>query len=428
MFRTAALVLALAAVPARAQTAPDFSAITALLQDSLAQVGGGEFLLLQHGRVLYRASFAGWDSTRAVPIASASKWLSGTLVMALVADGTLSLDDTVGRWLPDAPEDKRAITLRQLVTHTSGLPGQGGGGCLEDRATTLDACARAALGGPMQSAPGTAFRYGGLSMQVAGRIAEVAAGQPFNELFAARVASPLGLTQTDFGPGLNPRVAGGARSTAAEYARVLQALVDGGGPILTLAAVDAMLADQTDGAPIAYSPYQSLSRLAGDPELAETRYGVGVWRETADLGAGGGLEAASPGAFGFSPWIDRSRGIVAVLAVQNRLGAVFPTYLRLKAIVRDALGQPTDRAETPPAAPDLSVWPNPVRHGLVVSVQGAAPGTIRLVDALGRDVVVRRVAGPGAYRIDVGGLAPGAYAVVLDRPDWREARRVTVIR
>lgn len=423
MLRAAALVLFLA-LPAsgRAQSTPDFSAVTALLQDSLAQFGGGEFLLRQHGETLYRASFAGWDSTAAVPIASASKWLSGTLVMSLVADGTLSLDDTVGDWLPDAPPNKRAITVRQLFAHTSGLPPLDVGGCLDDRTTTLAACAQAILDGPLRSPPGQAFRYGGLSMQVAGRIAEVAAGEPFGALFEARVAEPLGLTRTGFGAGDNPRVAGGAASTAGDYARVLQMLADGGATVLAPTAVDTMLADQTRGAEIVYSPYQQY----GDPDLVATRYGVGVWRErVADDGTL--LEAASQGALGFSPWLDRANGIVAVLAVQDDLPALYPTYLRLKALVRDALGVQTASEGAPPAGRRLAAWPNPARHRLTVEMPLDA-GTACLTDAVGRRVRCANVPPSGRLTFDVGTLAPGAYAVRATGGGQEASARVVVVR
>ena len=425
-----ALVALLAATPTRAQAPPDFSAVTALLQDSLGRFGGGEFMLMQHGRTLYRASFAGWDSTQAVPIASASKWLSGTVVMALVADGTLSLDDTVGRWLPDAPPDKRPITLRQLFAHTSGMPGLDLGGCLDDRTTTLDACARSLLALPLRGAPGEGFRYGGLSMQIAGRMAEVAAGQSFNALFASRVAGPLGLTRTDFGPGDNPRVAGGANSTAAEYARVLQTVLDGGGTLLTPAAVEAMLADQTQGAEIVFTPYTSIARQVGDPSLAEIRYGVGVWRERVEPATGADLEVASQGAGGFSPWLDRPRGLVAVLAVDSDLEAIYPTYLRLKALVRDAVGMPSTAGAGPEGpALALRVAPVPARDRLRIQVDAPAPGRLRLVDTRGRDVIRRDVpAGASAVELSLAGLAPGVYALHVAAGGRVGVGRVVVVR
>jgi CubicO group peptidase (beta-lactamase class C family) len=276
-----------------------------------------------------------------VPIASASKWLSGAVIAALVGDGTLSLDETVGARLPAAPADKRAITVRQLYAHTSGLPGsedgEGGGlettGCLAERATTLAACAAEVLAMPLDAAPGTAFSYGGASMTVAARLAEVATGSAWAALFDARVRAPLDLTATTFGASANPRVSGGAVSTGREYARFLQMLLgDGayrGRRVLPAAAVAAMEADQTRGARIAYSPHRRYG--AGD-----VRYGIGVWRDRV-APDGRALQVSSQGAFGFSPWIDRERGVAAVFVVQDALPRVYGDVAELQRLVREAV-------------------------------------------------------------------------------------------
>ncbi|MYS78015.1 serine hydrolase, partial [Streptomyces sp. SID5926] len=60
-----------------------------------------------------------WD------LASVTKPIAGLVVMALVERGALGLDDTVGAYLPDYRDgDKAELTVRQLLTHTSGIPGQ----------------------------------------------------------------------------------------------------------------------------------------------------------------------------------------------------------------------------------------------------------------------------------------------------------------
>ena len=55
-------------------------------------------------------------------LASVAKAFSGAAALAVVARGQLSLDDTIGRWLPDLPTPWSAVTLRQLLGHTSGIP------------------------------------------------------------------------------------------------------------------------------------------------------------------------------------------------------------------------------------------------------------------------------------------------------------------
>lgn len=302
---------------------------------------GAALLVVTADSVLLARGFGEIGPDTPVPIASASKWPSGMLVMSLVGDGTLSLDDSVGRWLPDAPADKHAITLRQLFSHTSGLPGNdvGGGvdmdGCLADRATTLAACADAILQLPLAAAPGAEFRYGGVSMQVAGRMAEVAAGRSWGQLFEERLSTPLGLTATTPGRGANPRVAGGVVSTGRDYARLLQMALAGGTwqgqRVLPAAAVAEMERDQTRGAGIVFSPHL---RYGND----DVRYGMGVWRDRV-APDGRALQVSSPGAFGFSPWIDRERGIAGVFVARDALPRLYDTVEETQRLVREAVDE-----------------------------------------------------------------------------------------
>ncbi|HEY1068193.1 MAG TPA: serine hydrolase domain-containing protein, partial [Pirellulales bacterium] len=154
------------------------------------------------------------------------------------------------------------------------------------------------------------FSYGGLSMQVAGAVAEVATGEQFIDLFAERIAEPLGMANTSFviASDTNPRVAGGVESTASDYSRFMDMLAnDGvdrvtGTRILTSAAVNEMLTRQTnDGQPIANSPADN------------NYYGVGVWVNQLTQ-AGPPVEALAAGARGFHSWIDQQNDLVFTFA------------------------------------------------------------------------------------------------------------------
>src|SRR5450759_1536934 len=117
--------------------------------------------------------------------------------MSVVDEGRLSLDDHVIKYIPSFSGDKSSITIRQLLSHTSGLPADSGlssSGCLSDRFTTLATCADKIAAGPLIAAPGTEFNYGGVSMQVAGRVAEIVEARPWEEIFQQRIARPLALT------------------------------------------------------------------------------------------------------------------------------------------------------------------------------------------------------------------------------------------
>lgn len=256
--------------------------------------------------------------------------------MTLVDEGKLSLDDTVSKYLPEFGGEKSNITIRQLFSHTSGLPSETR--CRNDKRTTLERCASEIARARLAAAPGAEFFYAGVSMHVGGRIAEVVSGKPWNDLFIERIAGPLAMTQTDFfsyGPTSNPRPAGDARSSADDYARFLQMLLQrgrfNGKQILSEASVVEMHKDQTRGARIEYTIYEKHRGL--DPNLPLARYGIGMWREKF-TSSGQLQEASSQGYFGFSPWIDVERNVAGVLSVQSRFSRVMPDYLELKKEIR----------------------------------------------------------------------------------------------
>ncbi|MBX3286632.1 MAG: beta-lactamase family protein [Actinobacteria bacterium] len=234
-------------------------------------------------------------------VASASKWLAGAVVMSVVDDGLLSLGSTVGEWFPAyAGTTKGSITLAQLMSHTSGMAWTTNG-CVGNQSTTLAACADTILAADLAAAPGTQFAYGGNSIQVAARMAELATGQSWVALSQARLIGPLGLTKT-WWTGANPHVAGGAASTQADYDRFLAVIQSGGTRfgvhLLSPAAVAAMETDRVGSLAVAYSPIPSVPG-----------YGIGVWLAPQP----GGPIVSSPGAFGVFPLIDRSRCYRAVL-------------------------------------------------------------------------------------------------------------------
>jgi CubicO group peptidase (beta-lactamase class C family) len=319
------------------QSTFDFTAVDALLEQAAPQLGGCALVLIKDGKVIYRKAFGGYAPDKVVPIASASKWLSGAVIMALADEGKLSLDDPVSKYLPEFSGDKAGITIRQLFSHTSGLPPEAR--CRNDKRTTLERCAREIAALPLVAQPGEEFFYAGVSMHVGGRIAEVVSGKSWNDLFVERIAAPLGMTQTDFfayGPTQNPRPAGDAKSSADEYGRFLQMLLQGGTfngkRVLSEASVAEMHKDQTRGARIEYTIYETHGDL--DPNLRLARYGIGMWREKFDLNSGQLQEVSSQGYFGFTPWIDVERNLAGVLSVQSRFSRIMPDYLDLKKEIR----------------------------------------------------------------------------------------------
>jgi len=427
----------------------DFSAVTALLEAELPALGGGELLLWRDGQEIYRRSFGTFDSTQAIPIASASKWLSAGVLAALVSEDQLAWSDTIGTFLPDYPASLRGVTMRQLFSHTSGLPGDESAAALRNPFITLAEAANRIAAIPLLYTPGTAFDYGGLSMHIAGRVAEVASGlrEPsgaaWDSLFVQHLGQPLGMQQTNYetrfsliegltiGATNNPRISGGVASTAGDYARFLQMLLEGGvyreRRVIAEQAVREILSDQTQGATIVGSPYQNYTHL--DPTVAATRYGLGNWLERINT-EGQAVDHSSQGAFGFSPWIDLEHNVVGVLSVKDRLTRVYPIYREVKQRIRSELEVQTStrRAQRPSLPTALQVYPNPAPNGAIHVVHDLATSdlaVLSLYDPLGRQIAAQTVA-PGQHSpipLQLP-ITPGVYWVRLSTDAQHHATSV----
>jgi serine-type D-Ala-D-Ala carboxypeptidase/endopeptidase len=276
---------------------------------------GASMVVRRHGEVIYARDYGGFTPDDNVVIGSATKWMSTAVLMSLVDDGKLSLSDPVQQYVPAlSGPAKSTITVRQLLSHTSGLPHEHP--CQKNYRTTLAECAGQIASAALLSRPGEVFRYGGPSMQLAGRVAEVAGGAPWRTLFQERIAVPLGLEHTQYGRfGLsnNPGIAGNATTTSRDFAIFLQMFLGrgsfGGTRVLTEGAIAEMERGHTAGLP----------RKGHVPDrhrgARHDLYGLGLWRDV--LGSDGGLlVSSSPGKFGFTPWIDRRMDLVGVFAVQ----------------------------------------------------------------------------------------------------------------
>ena len=130
--------------------------------------------------------------------------VTATSVAALVGDGLLGWDDPAARYLPAlSTPDKRAITLRHLLTHTSGLPADN---AIDDEQLGLGRAVAAISGLPLASAPGERYRYSDLGFILLGAIVEARAKQGLDAFAQARLFGPLGLESTGFRPLPSPRL------------------------------------------------------------------------------------------------------------------------------------------------------------------------------------------------------------------------------
>ncbi|GAB3586554.1 serine hydrolase domain-containing protein [Hymenobacter daeguensis] len=362
--RVAFLLLVLFGVagPAPAQTpkvraAPPVSAAAFAPMDALIQTWvtkgyypGAGLLVARPGRVLHEQFYGSYTPETVVYIASAGKWLAAATIAAVVDEGKLRWDDKVVKYLPDWTDAKGQATLRLLLSHTAGYPDYQPTGNPRDDYQTLTESVKNIQPLPIKDAPGTRFRYGGLAMQVAGRMAELATGQDWETLFQAKIARPLGMTSTHFTPvdlggGHSPMLGGGARSTVADYAHFLEMLSQNGlyngRRVLSAQALAEMQADQVGTAAVQPGEFVAKVRGTSYPGI----YGLGEWREELDA-HGRATLLSSPSWAGAYPWLDKKTGIYGIFlthvepAVANKAG--FNSFLSsavLATMARQAVGK-----------------------------------------------------------------------------------------
>jgi len=166
-------------------------------------------------------------------IASVSKQFTAMSVVLLALDGKLSLDDSIRKWVPEVPSFGTVITLRQLLTHTSGLrdyftllavSGWPSDGTLtENQFLTLVGRQKS-----LNFAPGDEFLYSNTGYALLSIVVRRASGQSLRAFAAERIFKPLGMTHTEFRDdhtALIPERAFGYQPTGSSY-RISQPEMD----------------------------------------------------------------------------------------------------------------------------------------------------------------------------------------------------------
>ncbi len=284
----------------------------ALVDDGTA--AGFVTIVVRHGHVAGLEAVGYQDREAKIPmrtdsifrIASMTKSLTVAGVMILIDEARLNLMDPVEQYLPefkgirvnpcgesqmnqgcDPINPTRPITVMDLMTHTSGLPGQGASG-LEPFKSLAE---RVSVGAHLLllAQPGTRWIYSQIGYAALGRLIEVCSGKPYEEFLAERLFQPLGMKDTYFflpsekqsrqaamytldaagklvraTPPPRPAVKiptpeGGALTTASDMARFYQMLMNkgtlNGKRVLSAAAVEAMTINQTgDLKDVEFSP------------------------------------------------------------------------------------------------------------------------------------------------------------------------------
>ena len=136
-------------------------------------------------------------------IGSVTKQFSATAVMLLAEEGKLSLDDSISKYFQEAPPALKGVTIRHLLTHTSGIPdvdgdvdlSHAGKGVVDlRREYTEDELARAYLAQPLVSQPGAKWSYCNIGYGLIGILIHRVTGRPYEDFLRERIFTPLGMS------------------------------------------------------------------------------------------------------------------------------------------------------------------------------------------------------------------------------------------
>lgn len=150
-------------------------------------------LVVRHGRIVAEWYFREADRNSKFAAYSTSKSLTSMATGLAIADGKLTLDRTVGEHFPDVqPAGKKAITVKQLLSMTSGVHNNPGIGQRPDLFTY-------ALGeAPLDHPPGTKWDYNNTGLALLSPVFQKAAGKQLDDFLKERVFAPIGIAEGDW--------------------------------------------------------------------------------------------------------------------------------------------------------------------------------------------------------------------------------------
>jgi CubicO group peptidase (beta-lactamase class C family) len=327
---------------------------------------GAALAIGRYGQTVLEEGFGvtvrGWgvDPDRTVyDIASLSKVVATTTaVMLLYEDGRIRLDDPVSAYLPEfSGGGKERVTIRDLLTHMSGLPA----GTDIPQGLPSDEALLRAIRTPLVHTPGLVVDYSDVGFVVLYAAAERAAGEPLYRLLDRRVFGPLGMTSTAYTYGAGCiRCAGTSRALGEGYrgrvhdpiSRRLGGVAGNAGLFSTvhdLSRFAAMMASggQLDGVRVLRA---STVRAFTMRQPGSGTRALG-WDTPGRPDSGMTGRRASPGAFGHtgytgtSIWVDPERGTWVVLLANRTYDTEENNRMQaLRRNVADRVAEATDRA------------------------------------------------------------------------------------
>ena len=347
--------------------APELAGVGAAMEAMVAkhEIAGAVTMVVDKDKVLHLGTAGLADIAAGRPmapgtmfwIASMTKPVTAAAILMLQDEGKLRVSDPVAKYLPKfadlkTPSGKPAdLTIAQVLTHTSGLGEAAGPGA--QKARTLAELVPFWLAAPMQYEPGEKWRYTQSGINAAARIVEVVSGMSFDVFLKKRLFGPLGMKDTtfypdhphrlrmatayakdkdgarleavpprpEFGPrDRPPQGNGGLYSTAVDYARFCQMLLNGGSlggyRYLSAEAMRSISTPQTGDLPTGFFQNDTYGQhgkdygwALGTCVLRNPHEGVAAMLSPGSFGHGG--------AWGTQAWIDPVKGVAYVLMVQR---------------------------------------------------------------------------------------------------------------
>ena len=335
--------------------------LRAILNKAVADgvMPGASLLVAHRGEIIFKEAVGTFTPDDEARMASDTKPTTAAVVMMVVEEGKLSLDDTISKYVPEfkgTPVEN--ATIRQLLSHTGGVGGNYPGG--RPTSGTLAEFARLIAREGTLKPPGK-FSYSGVSIDLAARAAEAAAGVPFEELARTRLWKPLGMSHTSYslaadaasvsaedaarGEGRYVSGGGGLSSTLDDFAAFYQMFAQGGRyagkTILSEASIAAM-----------HTPIGRNERYVNSPSEWGPDYGLGFYLSRSD-------ESGKPrtihhgGALGTMAWADLDHDVTAVFFSQVGLAKAAPVIVALQKQTRRIIAGDSNEAT------DVAVQPAP---------------------------------------------------------------------
>jgi CubicO group peptidase (beta-lactamase class C family) len=366
-FSRVPVILAITAVLSGVPDEPKLPGVGAAMQEMIAknEIAGAVTAVVTKDKILHFETTGYADVAAKRPmapdtlfwIASMTKPITGAAILMLQDEGKLHVSDPVAKHLPEfaalkTPSGKPAnLTITQILTHTSGL-GEATGPAAQ-QAKTLADLVPIWLAAPMKYEPGERWQYTQSGINAAGRIVEVVSGMTFDAFLQKRLFDPLGMKHTtfyigdaqrgqlatayaknketgalepvpprpEFGPrDRPPQGNGGLYSTAPDYVRFCQMLLNGGTldgrRYLSAAAMQLFSTPQTGELPTGFFQNDTYGNRGAN-------YGWGIGTSILRVPHQGVAAMISPGtyghggAWGTQAWIDPVKGVAYVLMVQR---------------------------------------------------------------------------------------------------------------